>query len=236
MCNLYNVTTTQRAIIEWSRAMRDVLGNLEPTVDIYPNYPAPVVRNAADGTRELTKLQWGMPTPPDRVKGKADYGTTNIRRPNFGHWRKWMNVENRCVVPATSFAEPSPTPGDKDPATGIQRNFWFALDESKPLFFFAGIWTPWHGIRRVKDGPQDYELYGFLTTEPNGVVKPIHEKAMPVILTTSEEVETWLTAPYEVAVKLQRPLPDKLTTIVPAPILVEDVAAPAKAPEQPSLF
>lgn len=41
MCNLYNVTTTQQAIIEWSRAMRDVLGNLEPTIDIYPNYLAP---------------------------------------------------------------------------------------------------------------------------------------------------------------------------------------------------
>lgn len=41
MCNLYNVTTTQQAIIEWSRAMRDVLGNLEPSLDIYPNYAAP---------------------------------------------------------------------------------------------------------------------------------------------------------------------------------------------------
>lgn len=72
-----------------------------------------------------------MPTPPERVGGKA-YGTTNIRRPNYGHWRKWMGVEKRCVVPATSFAEPSLTPGDKDPATGIQRNFWFALDETRP--------------------------------------------------------------------------------------------------------
>lgn len=57
MCNLYNVTTTQQAIIELSRAMRDVVGNLEPSLDIYPNYAAPVVRNTPDGTRELTKLQ-----------------------------------------------------------------------------------------------------------------------------------------------------------------------------------
>lgn len=59
MCNLYNVTTTQQAIIEWSRAMRDVLGNLEPTIDIYPNYLAPVVRNAPDGTRELIQAPVG---------------------------------------------------------------------------------------------------------------------------------------------------------------------------------
>lgn len=167
-----------------------------------------MVRNAPDGMRELTKLQWGMQTPPERVMGKGDYGTTNVRRPNFGHWRRWRGVEHRCIVAATSFAEPSPTPGDKDPATGIQRAYWFALDESRRLFFFAGIWAAWHGIRRVKDGPKDYELYGFLTTEPNGIVKPIHEKAMPVILTTKEEVETWLAAPYE----LQRPLPDGITT------------------------
>ena len=235
MCNLYNVTTTQQAIIEWTRAMRDVLGNLEPNVEVYPNYLAPVVRNAPDGVRELTKLHWGMPTPPERVKGKADYGTTNIRRPNYGHWRKWMDVPNRCVVPVTSFAEPSPTPGDKDPATGIQRNFWFAVDESRPLAFFAGIWTPWHGVRRVKDGPRDYELYGFLTTEPNGVVKPIHEKAMPVILTTTEEVETWLSAPYAEALKLQRPLPDSLTGIVPAPEPVVEVGA-INTPDQGARF
>tara|TARA_R110002020_G_scaffold429788_1_gene639432 strand:+ start:46 stop:189 length:144 start_codon:yes stop_codon:yes gene_type:complete len=37
---------------------------------------------------------------------------------------------------------------------------------------------------------------------------------MPVILTTPEEIETWLTAPWEDAVKLQRPLPDGALKIV----------------------
>ena len=49
-----------------------------------------------------------------------------------------------------------------------------------------------------------------------------------------EEVETWLSAPYEEATKLQRPLSDDLTAIVPAPTPVEDVTAPKKA--QWSLF
>jgi len=152
MCNLYNITTSQDAIREWTRAMRDIMGNLEPSLDVYPNMPGAVVRNAPDSQRELAKLLWGMPTPAERVKGKADYGTTNIRNPQYAHWQQYVGVENRCVVPVTSFAEPSPTPNDKDPETGIQRNYWFARGEERPLFFFAGMWTRWQGVRRVKAG------------------------------------------------------------------------------------
>ncbi|MBM6593723.1 SOS response-associated peptidase family protein [Microvirga sp. BT291] len=59
-----------------------------------------------------------------------------------------------------------------------------------------------------------HHLFSFLTTEPNAEVKPIHPKAMPVILTTDEEYEAWLTAPLEEALKLQRPLPDGTLEIV----------------------
>jgi hypothetical protein len=37
---------------------------------------------------------------------------------------------------------------------------------------------------------------------------------MPVILTTPREIETWMTAPAEEALKLQRPLPDDVLAIV----------------------
>lgn len=37
---------------------------------------------------------------------------------------------------------------------------------------------------------------------------------MPVILTTPEECETWLTAPVAEAFELQRPLPDKALKVV----------------------
>ena len=60
---------------------------------------------------------------------------------------------------------------------------------------FAGIWTRWTSVRKVKEGETTNDLFGFLTTEPNAVVAPIHPKAMPVILTMEQEIETWLTAP-----------------------------------------
>ena len=67
----------------------------------------------------------------------------------------------------------------------------FALDESRPLLAFAGIWTEWIGVRGTKANPIEgrHLLYGFLTTEPNDVVAPIHPKAMPVILTIGEECD-----------------------------------------------
>ncbi|PMX02937.1 DUF159 family protein, partial [Pseudomonas sp. FW215-L1] len=58
------------------------------------------------------------------------------------------------------------------------------------------------------------DLFAFLTTEPSAEVGAIHPKALPVILTTPEEVETWMTAPSEEALNLPRPLPDGSLRIV----------------------
>ena len=117
------------------------------------------------------------------------------------------------VVPATAFSEYGQTP---DPVTKRKPLYWFALEPSQPVFFFAGIWTRWIGTRGSKKTPRpgEHELFAFLTTNANGVVSPVHPKAMPVILTTREEVETWLTADWREAKALQRPLPDHMLQIV----------------------
>ena len=65
MCNLYAVTKGQQAIREFTRAVHDTMGNLPPMPAVFPDYAAPVVRNLADGERELTLMRWGFPPPPN---------------------------------------------------------------------------------------------------------------------------------------------------------------------------
>ena len=100
MCNLYNITTSQAAIRDLTGASRDLFGNLQENLNVYPDYPAPIIRHGSDGVRELVSARWGMPTPPKFVKGSADSGVTNIRNVKSPHWRRWLGVENRCVVPS----------------------------------------------------------------------------------------------------------------------------------------
>jgi putative SOS response-associated peptidase YedK len=60
----------------------------------------------------------------------------------------------------------------------------------------------------------EHTLYGFLTTAPNDVVRPVPSKAMPVILTEPAEFDAWLETDAGTALKLQLPLPaDRLRVV-----------------------
>jgi len=209
MCNLYSITKGQQAIRDLAGAISDRTGNLPLLPGVFPDYFAPIVRVAGDGVRELTMARWGMPSPVFALKGRnSDPGVTNVRNVASPHWRRWLGVESRCIVPFTSFAENEVLPDGSRPPV------WFALDETRPLAFFAGIWTRWTSVRKVKEGETTNDLFAFLTTEPNAIVGAVHSKAMPVILTAREEVEAWMAAPTPEAMKLQRPLPDDALRIV----------------------
>jgi putative SOS response-associated peptidase YedK len=210
MCNLYAITKSQEAIRQAAKALRDKAGNVPSLPSIFPDQMAPIVRVGEDGKRELIMMRWGFPSPP--VFGNPR-PVTNVRNVKSNYWKPWLKPEQRCLVPATSFCEYH----DKaDPKTKRKVPHWFALSEKRPIFFFAGIWRTWNGTRGTKADPVEgkHVIFSFLTCDPNKIVKPVHSKAMPVILTTKAECDEWLSAPVEKALKLQRPLADKLLKVV----------------------
>jgi hypothetical protein len=92
MCNLYSITTNQEAIRALFRVMNRYVGNLPPMHGVFPDYPAPVVRNA--GTeREMVVMRWGMPPPPRA----SNFPVTNIRNTTSPHWRGRLKPESRCL-------------------------------------------------------------------------------------------------------------------------------------------
>lgn len=139
-----------------------------------------------------------MPSPPSVLKTARDSGVTNVYNTSSLQWRRWLGPAHRCLVPRTSFAEP---------LWGGKGSQWFAHAEDAPMFF-AGIEVlGWTSVRNVKNGETTDDLFAFLTTELNAEVRPVRPNAMPAILTRPAEWEAWLAAPFEVAGKLQGPLP-----------------------------
>ena len=178
MCNLYSITTNQAAIIALFRVINRYVGNLAPMPGVFPDYPAPVVRNTDTGTRDDHDALGHAAATTQPVGRRSPTSATRHHRTGAA----WLKPENRCLVPANSFAEYAPEP---NPETKKKDVVWFALNDDRPLFAFAGIWTTFNGDRGTKSKPVPgpHQVYGFLTTSPNAVVEPIHPKAMPVILT-----------------------------------------------------
>lgn len=178
MCNLYSHTRSVDAMRQlFKHPFRAPETNLPPLPGIFPDYPAPIIRNVAGAEPELAMVRWGMPSlrkalldaatkRADKLRAKnkpvdfdlllrmePDSGTTNIRNTASAHWKRWLGVGNRCLVPFTSFSENELRPN------GSRSPVWIALGEDRPLAFFAGLWVPrWTNVRKVRTGEETIDL------------------------------------------------------------------------------
>lgn len=196
MCNHYQ--NHPEAIPTWRQYIGATEGEpfSEIKIDVWPKYQG-VIARVQDGRKVMDLMQWGVPL---QMKGKRPGTTvtkriTNVRNLSSPFWRSMLtSPENRCLVPFTQFAEPKPNAGREE--------IWFKVTES-PVSAFAGIW------RATDEG----NAYAFLTCEPNPLVKPIHPKAMPVIL-QPDQYDDWLSG--KEAKDFQEPFPSQLMAITAA--------------------
>ena len=154
--------------------------NCRPRFNIAPTQAVPVVRAGADGRREWAHCRWGLiPSWAKDLKIGARMinarSETAADKPSF----KKALASRRCLVPSDGFYEWAKTPDGKQP-------FHIRFSDRR-AFAFAGLWERWH----QKPG-EIVESFTILTTSPNSVTAPIHDR-MPVIL-GPEYWEEWLGA------------------------------------------
>lgn len=212
------MTRAREAVLRLFRVGGNRAEQFEPQSAIFPGRMAPVVRRAADGERELTRLSWGFVL---NQKDRAPRRVTNVRDDKAlvsPFWRDSIE-QRRCLVPASSFAEPK----EVTPATW----HWFSLtgDEPRPLFAFPGIWRRYKGPIRKNGDPVELDVYAFMTTLPNTLVGSINHERMPVLLTEEAEFETWLTGCTKEAMGLVKSYDPAKMRMVQSGFAKEDLLA-----------
>lgn len=142
----------------------------EETRIIRPTLPAPVIMP----DMSLRTMLWGFRIPVPGKKGTMRTVVNSREDKLDGHtWNKSFR-ERRCLIPATAFYEWVDGKGGKVPLR-------FERPDHQTTFI-AGIW-------RIEEGRG--ECFSMITTEPNGVLAPVHDR-MPAVL-ADDQIPTYLS-------------------------------------------
>lgn len=188
MCGRYSTTNTDAAVLRERFAVQNRLETFTPSLNVKPTQEAPVVISC-DGDQVLTAMRWGL-IPPWAKDAAIASKTFNARaetvaeKPSFRHAFR----RRRCLVPAVGFYEWQHEGGRKVP-------YEFGVDDGD-VFAFAGLYEMW----RSPSG-KTCQTYTIITTTPNDLVAPIHNR-MPVILPRAVEA-VWLDPQFEDTAYLQ---------------------------------
>ena len=150
-----------------------------PRYNVAPSDPVVSVRSRPSGAgREAVKLRWGL-VPHWAKSAELGARMINARSETVAQKPAFRDPfrQRRCLVPANGFYEWQRRPGGKQPH--------FICMPDRGLFAFAGLWDRWAAPRG-----ELLESCTILTTKPNSVIEPIHDR-MPVIL-RPEDYHMWL--------------------------------------------
>jgi len=181
-------------------------GGYRPRYNVAPGAGLEVVTNdAPDG---IDRYRWGL--VPFWADDAGD-GLINARSETADEKRAFARAwESRpCLVLSSGFYEWRRGNGGPKQPYRIYR-------EDASAFALAGLWEVWEG-----DGER-LPCVTILTTEPNDLVEPIHDR-MPVVLPREDEA-AWLTAGPDERKALCRPYPGDDLDAYPISTRVNDPA------------
>ena len=200
MCGRYSLEAKPHEIVE-AFALAEAIA-VSARYNIAPTQTAPVVRGDPDSVdRRLGEIRWGL-TPG---WSGASRPIINARSETIHSKPSFRSAfeRRRCLVPASGFYEWQ--------KLGSARQPFHIRRRGGGLLAFAGIWDRCMG----PDG-NAVEAFAILTTEPNRITAPIHDR-MPVIL-FEDAYDLWL-APGEMCLAelsdLLAPAPDELLEAYP---------------------
>jgi len=150
----------------------------DPRYNIAPGQELPVV--VAEDSRVLKLMRWGL-VPGWAKDVSIGYKMINARAETISEKPSFKKPfrEERCLIPADGFYE-----WKKMPNSRAKTPYRVCLKSEEP-FAFAGLWDSW-----VSSEGKELQTYTIITTEPNDLVRPIHNR-MPVILLPENE-DKWL--------------------------------------------
>lgn len=190
MCGRYSLFASQSELE--SRFDVSFPFEFEPRYNATPGQELPVITD--EEPARVRRLKWGL---VPRWADDSSESHINARSETVDQKPAFANAyeSRRCLVPADGFYEWADTGGGKQP-------YRVGFEDDRP-FAMAGLyerWTPetrqaglgdFSGGRDVAAGePEPIESFTVLTTEPNGVVEPLHHR-MAVILDPGAE-SAWL--------------------------------------------
>jgi putative SOS response-associated peptidase YedK len=187
MCGRYTQMATWKELVEYFNLVGVQPAEVTARYNVAPSQQVSVVREDDKGERHLSFLRWGF-IPSWSKDGKI--APINAMSETVGEKPMFRSAfkKRRCLLTATGFYEWKKVGARKQPVH-------FRLRSGHP-FAFAGIWETWHAA----DG-EVVETCALLTTEPNELVKPVHNR-MPVIL-APHDYEQWLDPAMQDTVALQ---------------------------------